>query len=228
MRRGVLWYEMRELGVVALLTPLLVIAGVALIAALMAFGGAATGAVSKVLTRGMEMFFPLAIGTVAATVVAADPGVEWQLTMPTAYRVTLFRRLILLLLWSSVVALGDVIVLRAINRWLVPEEFAAAQLTWLAPLLALTALGSVLAVLLRNRSAAGLIGGLWVLELFLQHSLLSHAWARPWFLFATSFAPGASFWLANRLTLIGTACVLFIGVAALLGQSERLLIGGEA
>ena len=62
-------------------------------------------AFGKVLTWSMELLFPLATGMVAATVVAADPGIEWQLTMPTPYRVTVFRRLGDLLLWSALVAL---------------------------------------------------------------------------------------------------------------------------
>jgi hypothetical protein len=229
MYRGVIWYEIRELGAIAMLMPLLVVAGVALSAGIMMLGGAQTDVIAEMLTRSMETLFPLAIGTVAASVVASDIGIEWQLTMPTAYRTTLVRRLAILVTWSAVVAFGDAIVLRMIDRWLAPEGFVVAQLMWLSPMLALVALGAVLALLVRNRSAAaGLVGGLWVLELVLPSTFVSHAWARPWFLFATSFAAGADFWLANRLALIGTAVALFGGVAALLGQNERLLIGGEA
>lgn len=229
MRRGVLWYEMRELGVIALLTPLFVVAGIALFAGMMTLGGAQSGQVSKVLARSMEILFPLAAGTVAATVVTSDPGVEWQLTMPTPYRVTVFRRLAIVLVWSALVAFGDVLVLRIIGRWIVPRPFIASQLMWFAPMVSFAALGALLALLVRNRSAsAGLIGGIWIIEVLFHSYLLNQAWSRPWFAFATTWAAGENFWLSNRLTLIGLACVLFVGVAALLEQREMLLTGGEA
>lgn len=229
MRRGVLWYETRELGVIALLTPLFVVAGVALFAGMMTLGGAQSEQVAKVLTRSMEILFPLVAGTVAATVVASDPGVEWQLTMPTPYRVTVFRRLAIVLVWSALMAFGDVAVLRIIGRWIVPKPFIVSQLMWLAPMLSFAALGALLALLVRNRSAsAGLVGGIWIIEILLHGYLLDQGWARPWFAFATTWGAGEPFWLSNRLTLIGLACVLFIGVAALLEHREMLLTGGEA
>lgn len=229
MRRGVLWYEMREMGVIALLTPLFVVAGIAFFAGMMTLGGVQSEQVAKALTRSMEILFPLAAGTVAATVVASDPGVEWQLTMPTPYRVTVSRRLGIFLAWSVLVAFGDVLVLRTIGRWIVPKPFIVSQLTWLAPMLSFAALGALLALLVRNRSAsAGLVGGIWIVELLLHSYLLEKAWARPWFSFATTWAAEENFWLANRLTLIGLAVVLFVGAAALLGQGEMLLAGGEA
>lgn len=229
MRRGVLWYEMRELGVIALLTPLFVVAGIALFAGMMTLGGAQSEQIAKVLTRSMEILYPLAAGTVAATVVATDPGVEWQLTMPTPYRLTVFRRLGILLAWSALVAFGDVLVLRIIDRWIVPKPFIVSQLMWLAPMLSFAALGALLALLVRNRSAsAGLVGGIWIIEVLFHSYLLDQAWARPWFSFATTWAAEENFWLSNRLTLIGLAVVLFVGAAALLRQSEMLLAGGEA
>jgi hypothetical protein len=229
MRRGVLWYEMRELGVIALLTPLFVVAGIALIAGMMTLGGAQSEQIANVLTRSMEILYPLAAGMVAATIVAADPGVEWQLTMPTPYRVTFFRRLMIVLLWSALVAFGDALVLRIIGRWVVPKPFLISQLMWLSPMLSFAALGALLALLVRNRSAsAGLVGGIWIVEALFHGYLLDRVWARPWFSFATTWAAGANFWLANRLTLIGLAAVLFLGAAALLQQSEMLLAGGEA
>lgn len=229
MQRDALRYELRALGPVALVTPLLVVAGVASFVGIMALGGADTGALAKVLTRSMELLFPLAAGMIAATVVASDPGVEWQLTLPTPYRATIFRRLGIIVSWASLVALADVVVLRELGRWLVPEAFVVSQLTWLAPLLAFTALGGVLALLLRNRSAsAGLLGGIFAIEIVLHETILAHAWTRPWFLFATSYAAGADFWLGNRLTLIALAALLFGGVAVMLGQSELLLVGGDA
>lgn len=229
MRRGVLWYEMRELGVIALLTPLFVVAGIALVAAMMTLGGAQADQVTKVLTRSMEILFPLAAGTVAATIVAADPGVEWQLTMPTPYPVTVFRRLAIVLVWSALVACGNVGVLRIIGRWIVPKPFIVSQLAWLSPMLSFAALGAVLALIVRNRSAsAGIIGGVWIVEVLAHGYLLDHAWTRPWFSFATTWAAGENFWLSNRLTLIGLAVVLFGIVATLLQQSEMLLVGGEA
>lgn len=228
MRRGVLWYEMRKLGAIALLTPLFVVVGVALVAGMMSLGGAQAEQIAKMLTWSMEILFPLAAGTVAATIVAADPGVEWQLTMPTPYRVTVFRRLMIVLIWSALVAFGDVLVLRIIGRWDVPRPFLVSQLMWLSPMLSFAALGALLALLVRNRSAsAGLVGGAWIVEVLFHGYLLDRAWARPWFSFATTWAAGEEFWLSNRLTLIGLAVVLFGVVAALLQRSEMLLAESE-
>jgi hypothetical protein len=225
---GLLWYELRELGLIVLLTPLLVVIGVAGFAGIMALSGEETATLSQILTQSMELLFPLAAGLIAATVVAADPGVEWQLTMPTPYRLTVSRRLGLVIGWSSIVALANIVVLRSVGRWTVPEEFVISQLTWLAPLLAWTALGSALSLLLRNRSAsAGVLGGIFIIEIVLHDAFLAHAWSRPWYMFATSFAPGAGFWLANRLALIGLSMALYGAALLLLGMSEMLLIGGE-
>jgi hypothetical protein len=229
VRRSVLWYELRFLGLIALLTPIFVVIGIAGFAWIMALGGEEADSLAKTLTWSMETLFPLAAGMVAATVVAADPGVEWQLTLPMPYRVTIFRRLGIIVVWSCIVALADVIALRVFGWWVVPEGFAISQLTWLAPLLGFVALGGALSLLLRNRSAsAGLVGGLFIIEVFLHGAFLAHAWARPWFFFATAFAPGADYWLMNRLTLIALAGLLAIAIVALLGRSEILLIGGEA
>ncbi len=228
LRRSVVRYETKVVGAAALLAPVLVAGCVAFFVAVMALAGANADAFGKVLTRTTELFFPLVMGMVAAQVVATDPGIEWQLTLPTPYRVTIFRRLGVLLVWAAVVALLDVIGVRLAGRWLVPEEFVVAQLTWLSPMLAFAALGALLALLMRNRSAsAALVGGVWIMAIVLHGQLLSYRWARPWFPFATTYAAGADFWLANRLTLIGIAVVLAGAAALLLGRSEGLLTGGE-
>ncbi len=228
MRQSVFQYEVRVVGTVALLAPAVVLGCVALFVGVMAIAGADAAAFGKVLTRTTELFFPLVMGMVTAQVIGADVGIEWQLTLPTPYRGTVLRRLGLLLVWAAIVALLDAVCVKLAGRWIVPEEFAIAQLTWLSPLLAFSALGALLALLLRNRSAsAALVGGVWITALVLHTTLLAHGWARPWFPFATTYAAGADFWLANRLTLIGIACVLAGGAAALLGRSEALLIGGE-
>ena len=228
MRRSVVRYETKVVGAVALLAPVLVAGCVALFIVVMALAGANGSAFGKVLTRTTELFFPLVMGMVAAHVVATDPGIEWQLTMPTPYRLTIFRRLAVLLVWAAVVALLYVIGVRLVGRWFVPEGFVMAQLTWLSPMLAFAALGALLALLMRNRSAsAALVGSVWIMAIVLHDQLLSYGWARPWFPFATTYAAGADFWLANRLTLIGIALVLAGAAAALLGHSEGLLAGGE-
>lgn len=228
MRRSVLGYEMKVVGVVALLAPVLVAGCVSLFVVVMALAGADAIAFGKVLTRTTELFFPLVLGMVTAQVVAGDVGIEWQLTMPTPYRATVFRRLGMLLVWAAVVALLDVIGVKVAGRWIVPEGFAVAQLTWLSPMVLFAALGALLALLLRNRSAsAALVGGVWIMAIVLHTQLLSYGWSRPWFPFATTYAAGTDFWLANRLTLIGSACALTGVAAALLGRPERLLMGGD-
>jgi hypothetical protein len=228
MQRGLCAYEVRVIGPGALLAPLLVVGCVALFVGFMVVAGEAPSAYGKVLTRTTELFFPLIMGMVTAHVVGGDAGIEWQLTLPMPYRVTVVRRVGLLLVWAAAVALCDATTIKLAGQWVVPEQFAVAQLTWLSPLLAFSALGALLVLLLRNRSAsAACVGGVWIIAIVLHETLLTQAWGRLWFPFATTYAAGADFWLANRLTLLGIACLLAGAAAALLGRSEELLIGGE-
>jgi hypothetical protein len=103
-------------------------------------------------------------------------------------------------------------------------------LLWLSPLFWFVGVGAVCALLMRSRGASGaLLGGIWIAQLVFPNFFSTHAWTRPWFLFATLYATSrADFWLANRLELLGTAIFLLVVVWLYLCNSEWRLRGEEA
>jgi hypothetical protein len=127
------------------------------------------------------------------------------------------------LLWTST--------LRLTGLWelWVPEPFFAGQLVWLSPLLWFVAAGALLALLLGSQTTGGaLLGGLWAFENVFRGLFLTEESLRPQFLFATTYAAGADFWLANRLTLIATAFLMGVVVWSLSSRTESFAKGEEA
>jgi len=224
-------HETRRLGALPLALPPLTVGVFAALAGLMGAGGADSRQIAKLLLAGLEVGLPLAAGLIAAGVVAGEPAVELHCSLPTRYRVTLLRRLALLLAWTSLVSVGAAALLVGVDRWLVPRPFALAQLGWLAPLLWFVAVGATLALALRSRAASsGLLTGVWLLENLFRETFLATDWLRFWFLFATTYTPGAAAeeWPANRATLVGTAAVVAVGAWAMTRTGEAHVLGGEA
>nr|MBF6592627.1 hypothetical protein [Ktedonobacterales bacterium] len=91
-RLRALRYESRNLGLVALTLPLLVMVGFGGLAGLLLLGSAPRTSIADLLTAGLEAGVPLAAGVVVAGIVARDPAIELQLTLPTAYHRTATRR----------------------------------------------------------------------------------------------------------------------------------------
>jgi len=131
-------YEARALGVMALVVPVLVALLCGGLAGLMALAHARAGPIATLLSGSLEIVFPLAAGIVAASVVGHEAALEVQLTLPTPYRATVLRRLVLLLGWTACVALTMVGALAALGLWRVRQPFAVGQFVWLAPLLLAT------------------------------------------------------------------------------------------
>jgi len=221
-------YEARALGVMALVVPVLVALLCGGLAGLMALAHARAGPIATLLSGSLEIVFPLAAGIVAASVVGHEAALEVQLTLPTPYRATVLRRLVLLLGWTACVALTMVGALAALGLWRVRQSFAVGQFVWLAPLLWFIATGAVAALLLHSRTASGgVLAGMWVFEIAFGYLMVGRDWLRPWFLFASTYTPGADYWLLNRIVLTATALLLG-GVAwVLLGRTEAHLLGGE-
>jgi hypothetical protein len=222
--------EVRRAGWAALLTPP-VATGLVLV---LVFAGAASGTseadTALALFALMEMAIPLAAGIGAASLIGHDPGVEWQLTLPTPYRATLLRRFGVTMGWTALVAGGLAAALVTTGWWdRAPGNHGAlaGQLIWLAPTLWLGAAGLLAGALLRNPAAAsGLIAGVWILEQVLADAVQAHYWSRLLYLFASTRGAAAEDWAANRLTLVASAICL-AGIAwPLLGRPERLLRGG--
>ena len=224
-------YEVRRLGVAGLSTPPLVLLLFGMMAGLWGLLGAGDVQVARLLTAALELGLPLAAGVVAASVTADDPARDLQLALKTSYRTTLARRLGALVAWASLWALAWSFGLRISGYWglWVPEPLLLGGLVWAAPLLWFVAAGTALALLLGGRNTSGaLLGGLWAFENLSRGSFLTSEWLRPEFLFATIYAPGADFWLVNRLALVGTALLLGFGAWLLASRTESLSRGGVA
>lgn len=224
-------YELRLLGGLGLTTPALVLLLFGGMALLMRFLGANDGQVARVLVAALELGLPLAAGVVAATIANDDPAIDLQLALKTRYRRTLARRLVVLTLWTALIAFlwtSTLYVTRLWELW-VPETFLVSQLVWFSPLLWFVAAGALLALLLGGRTASGaILGGLWAFENIFRGLFLTREWLRPEYLFATTYAAGAHFWLPNRLALIGTAFLMGVVVWILSSRTESFARGGEA
>lgn len=222
-------YELRRLGRFGLTTPVLVTLLFVVGAALAALAGAEEWQVARNLTAGLELGLSLAAGLVAAHVVTSDPATDLQLSVRTHYRTTLLRRLALIVSWTALFALAWASVLKTLGLCAVPGPFLLGQLAWVAPLSWFVSTGALFALLFRSRAlASAVLGLLWIFENSWVGvaGFLNSYWLRPFFLFATTHAPGADFWLGNRLALICLSLVLF-GVSVFFMGGESSFTGGE-
>ncbi|BCL77603.1 hypothetical protein ccbrp13_00680 [Ktedonobacteria bacterium brp13] len=223
-------YELRLLGKPVFLTPLLVVIGFALFLALV---NRSEEEVSKSMVASLEVLLPMAAGVVVATIATYDRALELQLTMPRKYHRTATMRFLFIVLWSALVSLLTSYLLDVLNFWRLPTQiahwsqpwqFLTWQLTWLSSTLWLVALGLVLSLLLRSRTASGaLICVLSVTELVFHQVLDQDPLYHPVYLFPLTYSPNASYWLTNRFELLGTAAVLLMLGWFLLRLPERLL-----
>lgn len=224
-----LHYERRILGVLALALPLLIVAGFDGFAGLLGLGRTAHSVLGNVLTAGLETGLPLAAGLSVSAMMAQDSALELQLSLPTAYRTTVQRRFALILLAAALVGAAATVGLTLALPWSLAKPLGAGQLLWLAPTLWFCGAGAVLGLLLRSRAASGaVLGGIWVAELAAHGYFAATGWARPWFLFATLYAPEADFWLANRVELIAIALALLAGAWLYLRNPEWRFHGEDA
>jgi hypothetical protein len=229
MRPLSLWHhELRRSGWVGLLPP--VIAEVVLVGA--AVDGAArlgqpARGTALVLQSSLELALPLAAGVAAGSLVGRDPAIELQLTMPTPYRGTILRRLIISAGWVALIALAAAAVMVASgwwDRWPGAHEPLAGQLTWLAPTLCLSGLGLLTGALSGSpATATSAVTALWFFHLAAGSLLGQHRWSRLLYLFATTRATTDDDWLANRLTLVAAGVAMVSLGWLLLRRPSRLL-----
>ncbi len=121
-------YELRRLGRIGLMMPVLVALGFVGIAVAMALTGAEMEQVARRLTSGLEIALPLIPGLAAAFVVADEPALDLQLTVLTRYRTTVLRRLALLVGWTALVAVLWASVLYLLGLWAWSGPFLLMQL----------------------------------------------------------------------------------------------------
>jgi hypothetical protein len=229
-RRALLRHEVRVLGPWLFALPVSVACLFAVTVAMMWLRQAHHPDITNVIMAGVEGAVPLVVGIGAATIVSYDPAVELQLTVPTPYRVTMVRRLVMFLVWSSLVETAAVAVLAGFWPWTLTKGGLEGYLfTWLAPLLWFGAWGAVLTLLLRSRAASvAILGVVWVVELLFHGLLAAYGWTRALYVFATMFNAAGSFWSLNRLELLATALILFALVWFYLHNSEWCLRGEES
>lgn len=225
-------YEMRLLGLRALLTPLLVIAVLALVAVILRVLNAD---VEHLLTAGLEIILPLAVGLLAAVTTTRDPALELQMTMPCTYLTIVLRRFAITLGWSALLALLCCCVLAESNLLVVPNEIAnwsqlpqllAEQLIWFSTLLWFAAAGFCLAA--RKRSVAAsvsLLCGIWILSFWLTALTPQFPdWVKKAFsLFTSTLTPQIDYWLENRVLILAVAVILFLPGCLFLLGTEGLL-----
>lgn len=184
---------------------------------------------AEMATALLEAFLPLAAGVLSATLAAHDDALELQLSLPTPYRYTAARRFGLLVGWTLVIEAATTLALHAALPWALPLSAGRDVLLWAAPTLWLVAAGALLALVARSRATAGaLLGGIWVAQQAFHGIFATALWARPWFLFATLYTPGAAFWWTNRWELIGLAIGFGFGVWLFLRNSEWRLRAEDA
>lgn len=225
-------YELRLLGKVVFLTPLLVVIGMGLLIALINRDISVEN-IARSLGASLEVLLPMAAGVIVATVATHDPAIELQLTMPRKYHRTANARFLFILFWSAVVAFltGAVLarlgVLRQVNQiahWDQPWQFLTWQLNWLSSMLWLVALGLVLSLLVRSRTASGaLICAISIAEIMFHGAMETNVFLFLVYLFPLTFSPDTPYWLFNRVELLGTAAVLLIAGWFLLRRPELLL-----
>ncbi|HEX7101029.1 MAG TPA: hypothetical protein VF201_00155 [Nitrolancea sp.] len=228
MKLDWLLYELRRVGLVGLLTPVLIILFFSSFGLLMRTNGVSPDRATRAVVAGLEIGVATAAGLIAATIVTSDSLLELHLSLMTRYRTTFARRLALMLGWTALVGIGTTLVVRLIGHELAPVSLLAQQLVWLAPLACFTGVGALLTLLLRSRTgAAAVLAGIWIIETLLHESFGASSWLHPFFLFATTYSASESFWLGNRLELI--ALGLLFGALSLiwLKRNPSILLGGE-
>lgn len=225
-----LHYEMRYLGWLSFTLPCLVLLLVAGIAGATALAGATLEHVGRLLVAGLEMGLPYAAGIGTAAIITCDPAVVLQLSTPTGVRWTIGRRVGLLTGWPAFLAITATLVLRGLGLWQVwaPNGLWQSQLVWLAPLAWFTGAGLILGLVFGSQTtSSALLSGLWVFMAILASVVLDIPGIRLEFLFLTSFAPDAGFWLANRAVVLASG-IGMIALAIGLSTTPGLHTRGEA
>lgn len=228
--------ELLLMGKKILLPPLLLLVGGSLLAVFLA---STNGPTARFLSAVLEMLLPLATGTVVAFLVASDPMLELQLTLPLKYHVTVLQRLVVVMLWSCCLAFLASCIIVVLKLEFLPqphpaslmETVLAEQLAWFPSLLGCTALGFAAALVLQNRAASiGLLAGVWLIEIVFKNILIQSMWLFPLLLFPTTLFPDGldvHQWQLNRFLVLIGALLLLLASYPLLLLPERLLKGAH-
>lgn len=225
-------WELRILGISTLGLPLLtavLFTGLALLSSYNTLHSGGTSAhahhnIAEGMLFLLEFGVPPVAGLIAAHLATNNPAKELHLALPFPYAATTGLRLLLFTLWTSVVCACLTLLANAAGYWIAPRGLVAGQLIWAAPLLWFVVVGALLALALRSRIvSAALLGMLWLGEIAFHATILQNPVLQNLFLFLTIVEPNASYWLTNRLALIGMAAVLAALLPRLLRANEAVL-----
>jgi hypothetical protein len=239
------YYELKLMGKRVIITPLVIVLGFILLAFFLQTHNVDP---ARTLLACAEMIFPIASGVIVGTIATNDPALELQLTVIRKYHRTGMMRLLFVLLWSALIAMLWTNAIAALHMVLLPNymkdwspiaTWGIIQLFWSAPLLACTALGLCLALLLQNRVAGvSVLAGIWIAEIVLKDFIALTDWLQPFQLFPVTLlaypptnVPAnlySKYIINTRYDIIGMALVLFILGWLLLRNPERMLKGATA
>jgi hypothetical protein len=168
---------------------------------------------------------PLISGILAAYAVLEDPALELQFATPRPAWLMLLERLGMILVLSAICAFAYQGLLPLLGIDLAPlGSFAARQMAWLAPTLAMVALGASVAFAGRTSTAgAAVVGMVWIFQVILRDWFLQSFVGQCLLLMMGSNYPDHPSLPANQATLIGLAIVLLAAAWALLRRQERYI-----
>lgn len=166
---------------------------------------------------------PLTAGVLAAYSLLGDPALELRFATPVPAWRTLLERLGLTLAVEAICSAAFQALVIALGRDLsIMGNWAAVQLAWLVPCLALMAVGCLGALVGRGPSAGALAAGLiWLMELIARGSLVRSGWARYLLIFMGALIPDHPALRANQSTVLTLCAVLFVAASRLLRRQER-------
>src|SRR5579862_3344665 len=119
-----IWYEVRVMRLWSLAVPLLIVAGMTLIAMGILFftthGNHAT--LAQLMTATLEMLLPFGAALMVASLTTSDQAMELRLSLPQPYALTALFRAGLVIVWSGTVALLAGVFIYHGRFWRIPAQ----------------------------------------------------------------------------------------------------------
>lgn len=178
------------------------------------------------MVRGfLGAILPLSAGIMAAYAILDDPAGEilFATLQPAGHRLAVRLGPILLAVAAAAVTF-ELLILGLGLDFRRLGGAGSFQFSWLAPSLALAALGACASLGLKScASGAMLVGAVWIIQLIARNWFLAHAAANRVWLFMGIFSPRDPRLVANRITLSLLAALLTLAAVWLLKKQERYL-----
>ena len=183
----------------------------------------------------LEFGLPVALGVIAAGLIANDPVLDLLLSVARPASRTLAQRLAAVLGYGLLLA-GLMVLIAWWREIALPVGLAQAILIWAAPTALLVGVATV-GALLRGRMLDGVAlvfstAGMALLTLTAQSDCPPDP-ARPCYAalvspLMTLLRPHDPLWLTNRLLWLGIGCALVGAGLGLVRQEERLVLAAQA